>query len=172
VPPACAAIGILVARARERLRPPALVGTAFAVWLLFAFAAPLTAYARDRARLKDTRVEAIDWLAARARPSDDVLFVRELGFRSSEMARVAARTTVRPWAEVEASAGRDRPRFLVAGVLSPPGAAPMDAVASPRLRGLYDLRFRVGSEPYAGPSMWGYNALIVYVLERRAEFAR
>lgn len=169
VPPACAAIGILVARARERLRPAALIGAAFAAWLLLAFAVPLTAYARERARLKDTRAEAIDWLAARAGSGDDVLFVRELGVRSSETARQPARSSVRPWAEVEAAAERERPRFIVAGVLSPPGALPVDALASPRLLGHYELRFRSGSAPYTGPSIWGYNALAVYVLERKTE---
>jgi hypothetical protein len=167
VPPACVAIGILVTRVNERLRRPSLVGAVFGAWLLFAFAVPLTAYARDRARLRDTRVEAVDWLAAHTRPADGVLVVRELGLRSSEMARLSARTSVRPWAEVEAEAERERPRFVVAGVLSPPGAARMDALASPRLRDLYDQRFRLGSRPFCGGAIWGENDLIIDVLERK-----
>ena len=170
VPPACAAVGLFVAWLGRRLRQPVLVGAVFAGWLFFAFGVPLFAYGQDRARQRDSRVEAIDWLRAYARASgDDVLFLRELGFRTSEVARQPAGATIRRWEEFEAAAERDRPRFIVAGVVSKPGVGPIDALASARLTRLYDLRFRKGTKPVYGPWIYGENELIVYVLERKPE---
>jgi hypothetical protein len=171
VPPACAAVGILVGRLRERFRRPALVGAAFAGWLLYSFAIPMGAYARDRARQKDTRVEAVDWLQSNTRRGDDVLFLRDLGFRTSEIGRLSVGAAVRRWEEVESAAERDKPRYIVAGVSWRPGVGPIDALASPRLTRLYDLRFRRGTKPVYSPWIWGENDLIVYVLERKTEAA-
>jgi hypothetical protein len=169
VPPACVAVGLLMARLRERLRRPVLLGAVFAGWLLVSFAIPLAAYGRDRAHLKDTRVEAVDWLVGNAGRGDDVLFVRELGFRTAEMARLPARTSVRRWDEVEAAAERDRPRFVVTGYLWRPGVGSIDALASPRLTSLYELRFRRGAKEIYAPWIFGENDLIVYVMERKTE---
>jgi hypothetical protein len=170
VPPACAAVGLLVARLRDRFRRPVVVLAVFAGWLLVAFVVPLDAYARDRAGQEDTRAEVIDWLALNAAGSgDDVLFLRELGFRTSELARQPAGASIRRWDEFESAAERDRPRFIVAGVVSKPGVGPIDALASPRLSRLYDLRFRQGTKPVYAPWIYGENELIVYVLERRPE---
>ncbi len=146
VPPACVAVGLLIARLRERLRRPVLIGAVFAGWLLVSLAIPLAAYGRDRAHRKDTRVEAVDWLVGNAGRGDDVLFLRDLGFRTSEIARVPARASVRRWEEFETAAERDRPRYIVASTVWMPGVGPIDALASPRLSRLYDVAFPSGDQ--------------------------
>ncbi len=168
VPMACVTVAILFIRIREKARRPLWVDAMALAWVILAFAVPLTAYARNRYRFQDPRTQAIDWLAARVRPEDQVLVVHELGFLRQEVERLPAKSTVQ-WSnhagpEIRAS----RPRFVVGGVLRRLDGSRVDVTADPAVEADYELRLRVGKTPTVPDNSWWHgNHQIVYVLERK-----
>jgi hypothetical protein len=96
VPLVCVAAAILLASqqvlggALQRSRVPAIAMTAIAAAISIKAFTLSSYYVRDRMSRVDTRVKAIDWLAAHARAGERVLALRELVFVPAELARVPA----------------------------------------------------------------------------------
>jgi hypothetical protein len=167
VPLVVIAASLFFVRVRSRLARPVLADAAAAIWLTVAFVLPLTAYARERVRLRDSRRQAMDWLVAHARPQDEVLVVRDLGILNQELARLPARPTTRWGEQVEETVRELRPRFVVGGILSHPDATSTVVAGLPSLAREYAERFRAGVKPTVPVrSWWRDNDQIVVILER------
>jgi hypothetical protein len=169
VPLACVTASIFVVRVRQRVRSPRWVDAVAVAWVLLAFAAPLSRYAKDRHQLEDTRQLAMDWLVAHCRSGDQVLLSRELGFLTQELARLPARTMVRWWENAQTEIPSVHPRFVVTGVLERTNRPPIDVAALPAIRSDYDVHFCLGKQSTPADNFWWRgNHQIVSVLERKS----
>src|SRR6185369_5075639 len=96
VPLVCVAAAILLASpqvlggALQRRRIPAIALTIIAAAISIPAFIVSSGYVRERLARVDTRVLAVDWLAAHTRAGERVLALRELVFVPSELARVPA----------------------------------------------------------------------------------
>jgi Dolichyl-phosphate-mannose-protein mannosyltransferase len=96
VPLVCVAAAVLLASrqvlggALQRSRVPAIAMTSIAAAISIKAFTLSSHYVRDRLSRVDTRVQAIDWLAAHAHSGEKVLALRELLFVPAELARVPA----------------------------------------------------------------------------------
>jgi dolichyl-phosphate-mannose-protein mannosyltransferase len=96
VPLLCVAGAVLVISrhvlrgALQRSRIPAMAMTLIAVAISIKAFTVSRSYVRDRVARVDTRVRAIDWLAANTRAGERVIALRELVFVPAELARVPA----------------------------------------------------------------------------------
>jgi 4-amino-4-deoxy-L-arabinose transferase-like glycosyltransferase len=164
VAPACVLIAVLWVRLRARLSRPLWADAAAGVLLILLFAVPVTGYAAERLRFRDSRAEAVDWLAPRLRPGDSVLVVGELAFPPGELARLRGDVTQRHWSRVLRVLGPRRIRFLVASL-------PSGAVAPANIEEIlsaYEIRARFGETPTpADPYWWHGNRQKIFILERR-----
>lgn len=174
VPLACASFAVGVVHLQQWLAarcglPPRRVGAAAVAALALLFAPSLGAYAAERARLVDSRVEAVDWLAARVQRGQGVLVLREMAFLPAELARLPGRPVVRRWDVAADALGRTRPRWVVGGWLERRGELPVDVAALDWLRRDYVLRAAFGSDLTPGDPQhtWRGSRQRVYVLERR-----
>jgi 4-amino-4-deoxy-L-arabinose transferase-like glycosyltransferase len=164
VAPACILIAVLWVRLRARLSRPLWADAAAGALLILLFAVPVTGYAAERLRLRDSRAEAIDWLAPRLRPGDSVLVVRELAILPGELARLRVDVTQRHWSRVPRVLRSRRTRFLIASL-------PSGAVASANVEKIlsaYEIRARFGEHPTPpDPYWWRGNRQRIFILERR-----
>ncbi|HKH44272.1 MAG TPA: glycosyltransferase family 39 protein [Thermoanaerobaculia bacterium] len=168
VPLSCVAVSFVFTAVRERLARPRWVDAAAALLVLACFGLPLAGYARERARLVDSRVQAVDWLAARVRPEDTVLVVSELAFLPSELDRLKCQVLVRRWEPATSFVARRRPRFVVAGRLRRKGGVTVNAARHELLGRFYDLRAHFGEDAtIARAGLWHGNRQVVYVLQKR-----
>lgn len=174
VPLACVAVSFVFAEIRKPLGRlpwsgwPRLLDAAAVLLVLAWFGLPLANAARERTRLVDSRVQAVDWLAARVKPGDTVLVVSELAFLPSELDRLKCRVLVRRWDRAVSMAGRRRPEYVVAGRLRRIGGAAVNAARHALLRSRYDLPARFGEEvTIARPGLWHGNRQVVFVMQRR-----
>jgi 4-amino-4-deoxy-L-arabinose transferase-like glycosyltransferase len=164
VAPACILIALLWVRLRARLSRPIWADAAAGALLVLLFAVPVTGYAAERLRLRDSRAEAIDWLAPRLRPGDSVVFVRNLAILPGELARLRGDVIQRHWSRVARVLRSRRTRFLVASL--PAGAVAPAEIE--RILSLYEIRARFGEHPTpADPSWWHGNRQKVLILERK-----
>jgi hypothetical protein len=175
VPVACLAVTIAWVALRETLaaalpgsRHKLEAGAVLAVLLLFG--PPLAAYAVERVAEVDSRVEAVDWLAAHVDRRDTVLFVRQMAFLPAELERLGARAVVRRWEAVEHAIAGAKPRFVVGGWLPRRGDVPVDVAALPWVRRDYVLRADFGEDgtPPDISHRWRGSRQRIYVFERRA----
>ncbi|HVF70211.1 MAG TPA: glycosyltransferase family 39 protein [Chthoniobacterales bacterium] len=96
VPLLCVSAAVLLASRQvlwgvfQRSRVPAIVMTIIAAAISIKAYTISSRYVRDRLGRVDTRVLAVDWLAAHARPGERVLALRELVFVPAELARIPA----------------------------------------------------------------------------------
>ena len=168
VPVACAAAAAAFVRARARLIEPRWLDAGALACVAALWGAPLLVHAWDRARLVDSRRQAVDWVAARAAPDTRTLVVRDLGILDSELARLPGRKDVRPWNEADAAVRELAPDVVLAGVQLFPAGAPEDAAHAAWARAGYSLRARFGSHPTVPLAGWWHgNDEIVDVFERR-----
>lgn len=168
VPLVCASASLFFLSVRRSLRSPRFADALGMVWILAVFVVPLWRYAAARHTLVDSRTAAIDWLAARTRPEDRVLVVKEPGFLNQELARLHAATTAVWWDQAEVEITALQPRFVLAGVLSRGDGSSVDASAAPAIAAHYAVAFEVGGKstaPYR--EWWRGNDQIVYVLDRK-----
>lgn len=171
VAPACILAALLWVRLRGRLNPPhgpLRVDAAGLLLIAVLFVHPLADYVRGRLHLRDSRTEAVDWLAPRLRPGDRVLVVRELQIQPAELARLPGRIDLRPWSRALKGLGRRPTRFLLAS--APPQEGPGSLAPGERetLLQAYEVRARFGETPTpSDPGWWRGNRQTVYVLERR-----
>jgi 4-amino-4-deoxy-L-arabinose transferase-like glycosyltransferase len=170
VAPACILVAILWDRLRSRVAVTARRFVDIAAVLLLAgvYARPVILYARDRLYLRDTRAEAVDWLAEHAGPRDDVLVIQELSILPAELGRLPARTFLSHWPRVPRALAVRHHRFILASVPSPAGRYPFDLAARVALLQTYSIRARFGDQPTPDDSFWWHgNRQAIYVLERR-----
>jgi len=181
VAPVCILAALLWTRLSARLArlhplSPTLwtIGADAAGVLLVAglFGLPLAGYVQERLHLRDSRTEAVDWLALRLRPDDRVLVVRELQIQPTELARLHARIDLRPWPALLKGLRRRPVRFVVAGEPPAQGSAQGPETLPPEdrqaLLQAFEIRARFGETPTPpDPGWWRGNRQIVYVLERR-----
>jgi 4-amino-4-deoxy-L-arabinose transferase-like glycosyltransferase len=167
VPVACIAVSLIYVRLGDLLGRPRLVAVAGLLCALTVFGVPLALFARDRARLVDTRVQAIDWLAANSRPGDRGIVVRELGILRQEIRRLPAWVGPR-WSLLAGEAlATHRPRWLICGVRQRVDGDGTEVTELPVVRRDYSVRFRAGTRALpADRGGWRGNDVAVYVLER------
>lgn len=170
VPLLCVGLALLVERVRERLPRPRWADAA--AWVLVAalFGPPVAGYARTRWGLEDSRRQAVDWLAARARPGDTVVALRELALLPAELARLPATVAPLDLAHGREPLLRAEPRFVLFGE---PTTERGQRAVGPGLRQRILHRYAVVArfgETATPPfhDWWHGNRQIVYVLERRA----
>ena len=173
VPPSCLAVAILYAKVRERLRRPVWADVGAVVLFALLFGVPLADYARQRFLLVDSRKQAVDWLAANVPPGESTLFVRELAFVQSELARSGVRPEVKFWQGALPRVRTRENRFLVAGVLERNDRPPVDVAALQIVRRGYKLRARFGEHITSANNQWWHgNRQTIYILERKERIRR
>lgn len=165
VPLACVLAAVLYARVRERAPRRAWMDAAAFLLIPVLFLRADLGYARDRATLVDSRVQAVDWLAGRAGPGDAVLVSEELVVTRAELGRLDAEATVLPTERARPRLRRRGGfRFLVTGEFESQGGWSLtELVAAGRTRDPYRLAARFGERP--GGGMWRGNRQFVYVYE-------
>ncbi len=168
VPPACVGVSLLYVRWSALSKRPRLVALAGVVWVLASFGVPVAIQSVARARLVDSRVAAIDWLAGHSRPGETGIVVRELGVLRQEIRRVPAWVGPR-WARMAPDAiATHEPRWVVAGVSAGAGAVDGQLLDHPEIRDEYVVRFRAGRRATpSDPGGWRGNDEMVCVLERK-----
>ncbi len=168
VPLACAAIGLVFARVRARLRQPLWADALLAAWILGVYAVPLAASARSRSALADPRTLTLDWVVRHAGPQDRVLLMRDAAFLDQELERLGGRASASWFDSLPAEAERTEPRFLIVGTLNRPWAGPEDLAARPSIRDAYVERYCAGTLPTpADPERWHGPDQHLCVFERR-----
>jgi hypothetical protein len=165
----CVATGVGGGWLGERLRRPRLVA-ALAVGLLVAlFARGDVEYVVARARLRDSRTQAIEWLLRHRHPSQPVMVLRESPLHGEELRRLGGRILVRSWDEARPAVWRAEPRFLlVADLVRRDGSHVVPVEQRPPLFAAYQVRAAFGDQ--TGPAYGALfldNRLRVFVLERR-----
>jgi len=172
VAPACILVAILWDRLRARLAGPlqaAAVDAGAVILLAFFFVRPIAGYAWKRLHLRDSRAEAVEWLAPRLRPGDAVLVIRELAILPEELDRLPVRTFLAHWPRVTRAIANRHHRFLVASVPPPSGPYRLDPDSRAALLRDYEVRVQLGTDPTPQDDYWWHgNRQIVFVLERRA----
>jgi hypothetical protein len=122
VPLACAAAALLYAWLRERVPRRAWLDLAAALLPVLLFAPALYEYGAFELALVDTREQAVRWLAGQVKPTDRVLFLRELAFLPSRLDTLPAKVQVRVWDKARDRVIERRDHYLVLGkVLRPDG---------------------------------------------------
>jgi 4-amino-4-deoxy-L-arabinose transferase-like glycosyltransferase len=171
---ACATAGVAVAALGERLGRPRLAVSAGVVLLAALFAPAAYDYARDRARLVDSRRQALDWIAAHPRAGARLLVMAEVAVARSELARLPGRVRVAGWQAARPALWQGSPRFLVAARLTDRRGKPWIPAADRRwLLRRYQVRATFGTERAGvNASFWRGNRLQVWVLERRGGWRR
>jgi Dolichyl-phosphate-mannose-protein mannosyltransferase len=170
VPVACAAVGVLVAWVRERLRRPVIADLSAVLLIALLFGIPMARFARDRARFEDTRTQTIDWLIRNSRPGQSVLVLDHLAFLPSELRRLEDRKVeVLSWSELQPRIKRRQARLLVLSPIPDHDGSPL---ISPEWRTIvlrrYDVRNRLGEETgTVNEGQWHGNRQTVFVLERK-----
>jgi hypothetical protein len=169
LPLACVLVAALYSRLRagvERRRWLYDVATAAVIFALF-LSADLD-YARDRLALRDSRVEAVDWLAARLQPGDQVLISEELVILPTELDRLPVEPVVlraraaRAWLR-----GEPPVRFVVTGKLDPRRGGELESfLEEGRGRRAFSPAARFGAKP--STRIWRGNDQLVLIFERRA----
>jgi 4-amino-4-deoxy-L-arabinose transferase-like glycosyltransferase len=169
VAPACILVAILWDRLRVRLARPLWADAAALLLLAVLFARPVAGYAWERLHLRDSRTEAVDWLAPRVRPGDAVLVIQELAILPGELDRLPADTFLAHWPRVPRALGNRHHRFLIASVPPPSGRYPQSPADRDALLHDYEERARFGDQPTPEDTYWWHgNRQTILILERRA----
>ncbi|HEV8577441.1 MAG TPA: glycosyltransferase family 39 protein [Thermoanaerobaculia bacterium] len=171
---ACVTTGVAIATVGERLRWPRLTALIGAALLVAIFGPAARDYALERARLVDSRRQAMDWIAAKAPGGASVVIVEETAVPNGELARLRGRVRALPWPNIRRAVRQGKPRFLLAPDLVRRNGQPLISEVDRRwLLDRYALRATFGSEP-AGAinTFWRGNHLRVFVLERRPDWKR
>lgn len=167
VPLACVAVSFVFVEIRRRLARPRWADAAAVLLVLAYFGPPLAVHARERAGVVDSRVQAVDWLAAHVKPEDTVLVMADLPVLPSEVGRLKCTVLVRGWDQAQAVIGRRHPEFVLSGRPKRREGARGTAGQRELLRRLYDLRVRFGTPEAARRGQWHGNQKVVFVMQRR-----
>jgi 4-amino-4-deoxy-L-arabinose transferase-like glycosyltransferase len=167
VPLASIAVALLYVRVRQGLARPGWVDAVGYIALVWVCTVPMVSYAWERMHVVDTRTTTIDWLATNMRPDDTVVFVKELSFVNSELARLPKSPQVHWWRDAERTIIESQPRFIVTGVLQQENGTSINTATLPWITGRYALRLRLGeSLTGSNPLWWRGNQEIIYIFER------
>jgi 4-amino-4-deoxy-L-arabinose transferase-like glycosyltransferase len=171
---ACVTAGAAVAAVGERLARPRLAALLGVLLLAVLFGPAARRYALDRARLVDSRRQALDWIDANDGAGSSVLVLAETALPNSELSRLRGRVRMAFWLGARRALRQARPRFvLVPDVVARNGGH----LVSEADRGWLLERYRVqavyGSKrALILSSYWRGNELRVWVLERRLDWKR
>ncbi|MBP9824386.1 MAG: phospholipid carrier-dependent glycosyltransferase [Thermoanaerobaculia bacterium] len=142
------------------------VGVLAAVAVALSFGAGLVRF-HDGLVRRDSRVEAIDWLAQRVQPGDQVLVLRELAILPSEIRRLPVETRVLPCRSLKRLASSARSAYLVIGV--PQQDAPAGGAMGASCDALFTSASEVasfGSVPTSpNPTFWRTNREALRILK-------
>jgi hypothetical protein len=178
VPLVCVAAAVLLASrqvlggALQRGRIPALAMTIIAAAISIKAFTLSSHYVRDRGSRVDTRVQAIDWLAAHARTGERVLALRELVLVPAELARVPAKVREVSILEGATALGTERYDYIIDAEIEPGALDTPD-----RLKRVNEFKNAVAALPIVAvvgtdatpllPGFWrGWNHRVII---RRAE---
>jgi dolichyl-phosphate-mannose-protein mannosyltransferase len=166
----CVAVGVLAGWLGERLRRPVAVAAGAVALLVALFVPADVRYVVERARLRDSRTLATEWLLRHRRPGQSLVVVRPTPMAFVELRRLGGKVELWNW-EVEARplVQRAEPRFLLVGDLVHPDLRPLISGADREwLLRAYEVRATFGTDTGpAGGIAYPDNRLRVYVLERR-----
>lgn len=169
VAPAAVLAALALARLVERLPGPRRAwSAAAALALVFLLGPAALQYARGRWQARDSRTEALAWLAPRLRPGDRVLVSQELAVLPSELRRLPGRARSVPWPAVREALRSGRYRFYLGGALRLNGRRPIPPRARERVARRYEVRAVFGDGlTYAHPGLFSGNRRRVDVWEIR-----
>jgi len=178
IPLACVLAALIVARVREKLpRRRMWVDVAAAVLAVLLLLPASWSYARGRAGLVDSRVQAMDWVREHAaggdpqggdpQGGDPILISQELAVVRSQVARLGDKGVVLP--EQEARKQLRRHGGFAVLMTSPVTGLP-DLVAAGGTREPYELAARFGETP--GIGQWRGNRQVIFVYRRLAAAPR
>jgi hypothetical protein len=169
VAPACILVALLWDRLRARLTRPLWADTVAVLLLAVLFLRPVIGYADERRHLRDSRAEAVDWLAPRLQPGDAVLVLKDLAILPGELDRLPAKVILAHWPRVPRALERRHHRFLVADAPPPEGSDALSPEDRAALLRDYEVRIRFGTDGTPQDSYWWHgNRQTIYVMERRA----
>jgi len=121
IPIACVGAGAVFATLVElpRRRSRLLTVAAAAAALVLSATLLRTSYAVQSmsAAVRDSRRDAVDWLARETRPGQNVLLVQELAVLPEEVARIPAKVSVLPWAYAAAESAAEKYDWVVTTAL-------------------------------------------------------
>jgi 4-amino-4-deoxy-L-arabinose transferase-like glycosyltransferase len=171
---ACVTAGVAVAAAGERLRRPRLTALAGVALLILLFGPAARDYALDRARLVDSRRQALDWIAANPSARAPVLILAETAMADSELTRLPGRVRVARWQGARKTLRQGKPRFVVVpDIVGRKNEHLIPEAERTWLLERYQVRVSFGSEPaMIATTYWRGNRLRVWVLERREGWRR
>jgi hypothetical protein len=178
IPLACVLAALLVARVCEKLpRRRMWVDTVAAVLAVLLLLPASWSYARGRAGLVDSRVQAMDWVRERAAGGDPqggdpqvgepVLISQELAIVRSQVARLGDKGVVLPEQDARKQLRR---RGGFAFLMTSPATGLPDLVAAGGTREPYELAARFGETP--GIGQWRGNRQVIFVYRRLAAAQR
>jgi hypothetical protein len=171
VPLACAAIALLYAWLRERISRRLWLDLAAAALPVLLFARTLYQYDTFELALEDSRETAVRWLSRQVRPTDRVLFLRELAFLPARLDALPARVQIRPWEKAKKRVIERRDHYLVLGeVVRPDGKAKIAPFLRRWILANYRIAAQFGSTvTHPEPHLFRGNAQTIYVLRRVRE---
>jgi hypothetical protein len=168
VAPACILVAVLWDRLRARFARPRWIDAAGLLLLAVLFARPVTGYAWERLHLRDSRTEAVDWLAPRVQPDDEILIVRDLVILPGERDRLRVSIFQARWPRAARVLLSRHHRFFVASTPPESGPQALDPATRAALLRDYEVRVRFGDQPTPEDFYWWHgNRQTVWVLERR-----
>jgi hypothetical protein len=169
VAPAAALAALALAWLVSRLPGPRRAwSAAAALALVFFLGRPALQYAQGRWQARDSRTEALAWLAPRLAPGDRVLVSEELAILPSELRRLPARVRSAPWPAARLALRSGRYRFYLGGALRLDGRRPPGPRARERVARRYEVRAVFGDGiTYAHPGLFSGNRRRVDVWEVR-----
>jgi Dolichyl-phosphate-mannose-protein mannosyltransferase len=169
VPIGCIAAAVGYRWIRDRISRPRWLDAGGGIALLVLFIVPMATHVRDRMNLVDPRRQAIDWVAARSHPGDGIAYLQELVILDSELKRLPTERWPVSADDADAVIRARSPRFVVVGIVAPPGGTPIDLTALPVLHSEYRSALRAGTTPTVPiAGWWRGNDQIVAVWERGA----
>ena len=137
--------------------------------LLALFAAADVRYVVARARLVDSRTQAIGWLLRHRPRQQPLTILAETPLHPQEMLLLGPRIEVQPWELARAAVERAEPRFLLVPDVAHLDGRPLMAPAE-RQSLLRSYRLRATFGDGLGPASGAFfldNRLRVFVFERR-----
>lgn len=169
VPLAVVLVALLYAAVRRRARRPWLVDAAAFVLPLLLWLPPLAAYERQQLAFKDSREEAVHYLAASSRLNERLFLDPDLAFNPSRIASLPVRTASLPWAKARRAALRGRFEWLVLrGDLVPRPVQRVSFVDRELILARYRIVATFGEPPSTlRRGRFRANRQLIYVLKRR-----
>jgi hypothetical protein len=168
VPLACAAAALLYARLREAVSRPLWIDLAAAALPVLLFVPALYEYDASQLALVDTREQAVRWLAGQVKPTDRVLFLRELAFLPSRVETLPAKVQVRVWERAQDRVIGCRDHYLVMGsILRRNGRYKVPPDVLNWILAHYQIVAKYGSVPTSNfPGYFRGNDQLIFVLKR------